>query len=241
MAEKQYGWRARIGLLTPDINTVTEVDFNRVVPDGVSIHAARMPVQDPVDAASMEKMNEDIGRAAEAVSKTDPDVIAYGVTAGSFLEGKEFDVELEADIEARTGVPAVTTAAAARRALSALGVESLVVATPYLDELSDLLVEFLHDYGFKVQDIHGENFESGGNYGTANPERVYQRVKNLDTDKADGVFISGMEYPGTPVVEQLESDLEIPVVTAHTATLWNALREVDVSRESVPGGQLMRR
>ena len=40
------GWRARIGVLTPDDDTVPESEFWTMAPDGVSVHAARVPLVD---------------------------------------------------------------------------------------------------------------------------------------------------------------------------------------------------
>ena len=37
-----YGWRGRIGLLVPSINTTMETEFWRIAPPGVSVHTARI-------------------------------------------------------------------------------------------------------------------------------------------------------------------------------------------------------
>ena len=37
-----YGWRGRIGLLVPSINTTMETEFWRIAPAGVSVHTARI-------------------------------------------------------------------------------------------------------------------------------------------------------------------------------------------------------
>ena len=37
-----YGWRGRIGLLVPSINTTMETEFWRIAPEGVSVHTARI-------------------------------------------------------------------------------------------------------------------------------------------------------------------------------------------------------
>ena len=87
-----YGWRAQIGLLTPSVNTVSEVEWNVHVPEGVSVHAARLLLDRDVTPASIEAMNEDIERACESVATADVDAVVYGVTAGSFLEAAGFDV-----------------------------------------------------------------------------------------------------------------------------------------------------
>ena len=44
-----YGWRGRIGLLVPSTNFAVEPEFNRAVPEGVSIHAARCVLNENVE------------------------------------------------------------------------------------------------------------------------------------------------------------------------------------------------
>jgi len=38
------GWRARVGVLTPPFDPVPETEFRAMAPEGVSIHAARVPL-----------------------------------------------------------------------------------------------------------------------------------------------------------------------------------------------------
>jgi maleate isomerase len=44
-----YGWRARIGLLIPSVNATVEPEFNRFLPEGVSVHVARMVIEELTD------------------------------------------------------------------------------------------------------------------------------------------------------------------------------------------------
>ena len=39
---KMYGQNGRIGLLVPSVNTVVEPEFNRMIPEGINVYAARM-------------------------------------------------------------------------------------------------------------------------------------------------------------------------------------------------------
>ena len=45
-----YSQRARIGVIVPPTNTVNEAEWLRMMPDGVTFHAARMPLH--ADTAS---------------------------------------------------------------------------------------------------------------------------------------------------------------------------------------------
>ncbi len=44
------GWRARIGIVVPSVNTVMEPWAMRVVPEGVSLHFSRMFIPPAVNA-----------------------------------------------------------------------------------------------------------------------------------------------------------------------------------------------
>ena len=63
-----YGWRGRIGLLVPSINTTMETEFWRIAPEGVSVHSARIAGGrhgTPEELRSMENASK---KAAEEVA-----------------------------------------------------------------------------------------------------------------------------------------------------------------------------
>jgi maleate isomerase len=68
------------------------------------------------------------------------------------------------------------------------------------------------------------------------PERVYREARKLDHADADAVFISCTNYRTFEIIERLERDLDLPVVTSNQATLWNTLRRLSVEPpERAPG------
>ncbi|MFB6312090.1 MAG: maleate cis-trans isomerase [Salinirussus sp.] len=238
MGDNYYGWRTRIALLTPSVNTATEVEFNRLLPDGVSVHAARLGLPSPVDVEAVRRMNDDVPQACALLADIEPDIAVYGVTSGSFVEGKGGDIDLEETVADRLGVPAVATAAAARRAFDALGIESIVIRTPYLNDINRTAKTFFEAYGYDVLEISGEEFETTADYGNSTPEGVYRAVRSMDHEAADAIFISGMEYHGVPILRDLEADLDKPVITAHSATLWDTLRTAEVDYSELDLGRL---
>lgn len=55
------------------------------------------------------------------------------------------------------------------------------------------------------------------------PETIYQfALRNWDS-RADGLFMSCMNWWALSVAERLEEMIKRPVVTSHSATLWKAL------------------
>ena len=105
-----YGWRGRIGLLVPSINTTMETEFWRIAPEGVSVHSARIAGGrhgTPEELRSMEKASL---KAAEEVAMVEPDVVVYGCTSGSFFEGPEWNRKICEQLSAIAKAPTVTTA-----------------------------------------------------------------------------------------------------------------------------------
>ncbi|WP_255197428.1 maleate cis-trans isomerase family protein [Halorarius litoreus] len=247
-----YGWRGRIGLIVPSTNTVNEPDFYRHLPAGVSLHVSRMYLDQEAhrerdDLRELEKMTADADRCAASLATADVDVIAYGCTSGSFMDGAGHDAEIEAELEAVAGVPTVTTAAAVRRAMTALELETVAIATPYVDELNSRAERFFEGCGFEVTATSGLGIDIAGSdldrrsHGAQLPERAYRQLAAMDLSDADGVFLSCTNYHVTDAIEYIEADLGTPVVTSNQATLWNALRVLNVDYADVDLGALFQR
>ncbi|ODR80113.1 maleate cis-trans isomerase [Haladaptatus sp. W1] len=230
-----FGWRARLGLVVPSSNTTVETEFGRGVPDGVSVHTARMPLES-VTVDELDTMADDAVDCAERLSHADVDVVAYACTTGSLLHGPGFDTELEASLSETADVPAVATALSVKRALSALDADRIAVVTPYTDELNDREESYLRDEGFDVVKLRGRGIKANTAIGSLSPEDAYRQVRGAvpDPDAVDAVFVSCTNYRTFPAIESLESDLGMPVVTSNQATLWDALRRVGI-RSTVPG------
>jgi maleate isomerase len=197
-----------------------------------------MRLEEKAVADELEKMNEDIERCGDLLATADVDVLVYGVTAGSYLKGEGYDTQIESNLEDRTGIPAVATAASMRRALDALDVSSLVLATPYVQELNHLEEEFLAEHGFEVLDDAAREIEAGVELGVPTPQSVYRQAKAVDRPDADAVFISGMNYRTSEVIEPLEADLGKPVLSSNQVSMWDALRTAGVNHTELEFGTL---
>jgi maleate isomerase len=138
------GWgQTRIGVLTPHADIVPETEFNAPAPDGVSIHAARIPfggyrpdggmeattiADDPVRAIADPPAVDD---AAEMLAMAPIRAIVFGFTSSSYVRGAADDAALKARLEARTrGIPVVIPCAAAATALIALSAKKVALVSP---------------------------------------------------------------------------------------------------------------
>jgi hypothetical protein len=93
------GWRARIGVLTHDDNTVSESEFWTMVPDGVSVHAARVPFTDLRTYGDPPGPDD----ATEQLARLPLQAIVYAWTWGSYYLSTTGEQELVAR-DARTSI-----------------------------------------------------------------------------------------------------------------------------------------
>jgi len=232
-----YGWRLRIGLIVPSSNTTMESEFNRMKPEGVSVHTARMRLIEATPDALI-KMAEDAHRAAELLATADVDVIIYGCTTGSLVKGVEWEEGLRREIEESTGIKTVTTAGAVVDALRALGIKRLCVATPYIKELDELEVRFLSELGFEVLAIKGLGLKRNTEIGSQPPWVSYRLTREAYRDEADGIFISCTNFRTIEIIERLEAEYGKPVVTSNQASMWAAMKLIHQPIEGY--GRLLR-
>lgn len=232
-----HGWRGRVGLVVPSSNTTNEPEFRGCLPRGVSLHVARMRLED-ANADGLEAMAAEADRCGDLLATADVDAVAYGCTTGSLVGGPGNAAELESTLADRTGAPAVATAASIKRAFDALGLGSLAVATPYIDDLTGREAAFLDAAGYDVVDVDGLGIEPNLEIGRREPRTAYRQAAALDHGPADGVFVSCTNYRTFEVIEALEADLGKPVVTSNQATLWDVLGRLGVDRDGVGPGRL---
>src|SRR5262252_1858469 len=83
--QSPLGWRARLGLIIPELDFVSEPLFPRVLPEGVAVPTARMRRRGTISAASLAQMNADMDAAIELLPTPYIDATVYHCTMGSLL------------------------------------------------------------------------------------------------------------------------------------------------------------
>ena len=232
-----YGLRLRIGLLVPSSNTTMEPDFHSMAPEGVSVHTARMRL-DEVTPDGLIRMADDAERGAALLATAGVDVIVYGCTTGSLVGGVKWEESLVRNIHENTGVRATSTSGAVVLALRSLSARRVGVATPYTDVLNRLETQFLEDHGFQVAAIEGLGLVDNLEIGRVERDVIEGLIEAVASE-ADTIFISCTNLPALDLIDGLERRHGRPVVTSNQASLWAALRDSGV--KGIPGyGELLR-
>ena len=236
-----YGWRGRIGLLVPSINTTMETEFWRIAPHGVSVHSARIAGGrhgTPEELRSMENASK---TAAEEVAMVEPDVVVYGCTSGSFFEGPEWNKKICSQLTAITKAPTVTTAGAMADCLMSAGHRKVDIVTPYVELTNERLKQFLKAHGVDVVKLGTFDMLDMFDHAKIQPEEIYQKVKDTTTSDTEAVFVACTQLRALEVLDILERDLGKPVYSAVQASAWQAFEAMGVDPQISHCGSLLRR
>jgi len=232
--------RAKIGVIVPFSNTNLEPDMAMLRPLGVSIHTARAGGYDldaVPDSEQMRKFAEaGLDEVLDSLCAARPDVILYGCTSATLSMGPDYDREFCARIEARAGVPAVTAAGALVEALDALDARTIGFCSPYTEELNREAAAFLGACGRQV--IASAYVGSDlGNYGQSGltPPDVLALGRRAAHTRAEAIVMSCTDMRAVEVIEELEAETGIPVVTSNQAMMLAAIARLGLSGARVPG------
>src|SRR5436190_7902523 len=228
MARRQLGGdgrRARIGIVVPSVNTVMEPWAQKVVPQGVSIFAARMFIPPATTPEAFIEMDRNEGKAAiRQLSSVFPDAVAYGCTASSIVQGLAYDAHLRAEIEHDCKTPSTTAAHAILTAAKALGVATVSIVSPYTREVDEAEHRYFAGAGLTVVGGACLGITDGFALAEPEPDTLFELgLRGFDRG-ADGLIMTCLNTRSHTVVDRLEQKLGKPVVTSTQATLWHALR-----------------
>ena len=207
-------------------------DRVRFIARGLGIAAVSPTGFDPVMDTILERAQELRRAGAQAISLMG--------TSISFYRGARFTQELRDAMARHTGVPCTTMSHAIVAALRQLGIGRVAVATSYVDELNDRLVDYLTGEGFTVTAIEGLSMTGVEAMGQVPTDvlvdlstRVYERDRS-----ADGIFISCGGLLTLDAIRRLEDELGIPATASSPAGFWDVVRLAGADPGSPGHGRL---
>jgi maleate isomerase len=249
MTWRPDGWDAtvRIGVLTPHADVGPESEFNAMAPSGIAIHAARVPfgamtaggAMDPtIPLAPVRAFAEPphVDAAAQALAAAPLHAIGYAFTSSAYVLGADGERAMIERLEQVTrGIPVVAASTSMAAALRALGVGSAAVFDPpWFDQhLSDLGRRYFTSAGIQV--VQSGPCGLPSDQARIEPADLHAWIVEHLPDGAQAIVVGGNGFRAVGVIDALETQLGLPVVTANQALFWAALRAAGASTDSVTG------
>jgi maleate isomerase len=231
----------RLGIIVPSVNIVVEAWYPRVVPEGVSVHFARMLMPAGTSPERIIEMDKTDGKhAIHQLASCRPHAIAYGCTASSIVQGHQFDANLREEIGHIAGVPATSATNSIFAACALLGMRRVTAISPYTEEVDAAEHRFFAEGG--VATIAGGHLGITDGFRLAEPESeaIMDLALGAWDPASDGLVIACLNFRSHPIIDALEARIGKPVVTSTQATLWHVLRLAGVTTP-IPGyGRLLR-
>jgi maleate isomerase len=232
--------RARIGMIIPSVNSMSEPQFNHFAPPGLGVHVARARVAGEWKRPLLE-MAAEIATSAKLLSDVAPDLIVFHCTDTSMTQGPQGEGRILDIVREATGIEALATSRLVLEALQALGLKKLVLLSPYRS--NQAVIDYLKATGFTVAHDVALGLTSH-EFAQVTPGEWTELARKHDKPEADGIFLSCTNTTQIEAIADIERALGKPVVNSNQAVLWGCVKRLKSKLGPLPPlpqlGSLMR-
>src|SRR5216683_2116789 len=178
--------KARIGLIIPSSNRLTEPQMRRYAPRGVQVHATRLRMTGASHVPLAQLMPR-IVEATLALADARCDVIVFHCTASSMEAGLDGEERLLEAMRGATDGVVSSTATATLAAMRALELQRIALYSPYVTATHAHEVAFLEEAGVQVIGGRSLGLSGGDEYLTVTLAEWLRMAATETPQEADGV------------------------------------------------------
>jgi maleate cis-trans isomerase len=237
---RPFGWRKRIGILSPTVIETAAYDFARLAPDGVSMCAITSNVEHWSKDNFQRDVIDPLVSSAKYLASRNVDFIMHCGMPVVTTQGKGFEEKVVKIITDTTGLPSSTSIRSAIHALRHLGVKKVAVLSPYPQELHQSALKFLKDSGFdviaeKTLDVVFKRLQD------VTPAEIADNAMRLlaSMPSAQGIYIPCNQWSAADATPLIENKSNVAVVTGSHADHWEAFRVLGINDRIEGHGRLM--
>jgi maleate isomerase len=178
---------------------------------------------------------------ARELGRRSCDFVIHGGAPLVLSQGKGFETKLVRQLQDLTGAPCTTSIVAAMDGFRDLSASRLAVVDPYPADLNAKMIAYLKEWGFDVVSLVslGTSFTESS---VASVGDIYRAAKKAVNEgkNAQAVFIPCANFPVVDVIDAIETDTGLPVISNITSQLYAGFKAIGM-RENIAGyGKLMR-
>ncbi len=238
--DEGFGHRARIGLIVLETDHTVEAETRQIDIDGVAWYHSRIPMEPEVTPTTLTDMEARLPVAAGLLpTEFNFDAIGFGCTSAATLIGE--DGVTNAIQSAHPEMACTNPISAAVLAFQALGASRIAVVTPYTADVTAPVAEYFSNAGLDVSAV-GSFLESSDHVvAKISPESIAAGVRTIAAaGECDAVFISCTSLRTFSIIDALEGEIGMPVVSSNLALTWQLLRLAGIDDHLPNLGTLLR-
>jgi maleate isomerase len=243
------GWRLKLGVVTPSVNTVVQPEYDDMRPRGVTNHIARILIPDWVvnNAEDFDGLVRDIDAgvddAVQSVLTCDPDCVVLGVSIEAVYGDPNAGNSIQDRLRAKFGedLQLIHAGDAIPAALRAVGVEDgpIGVITPYQPSSEPHLRTFVESCGYDLGTAIHLRSPTAVKIAHTTRAQLQQGLTEIAAEKPRAIVQFGANMSMGRIAAEAESWLGLPVIAVNTATYWHALRRNGINDQADGFGQLL--
>lgn len=234
-----FGWRRRIGYITPTVMEVVAYDFYRFAPDGVGLVGVTCGIDD-WRPDEFDKGLAQVAGFADYLGSRGVDYVIHGGGPLVVARGPDYEEEIVKSIAAASGVGATTGVRAGMEALRHVGAERVAIASPYPPAQDEAMASYLSAKGFDVVAARGMDIPFKDLQNVA-PSDIYRFARGVfeDAGEADALYLPCPQWQASQTVAAIEEDSGKPVVSYTHAVFFAAFRTLNVRGPIAGHGRLL--
>jgi maleate isomerase len=224
------------GMLVPSTNTTNEIEYCRLAPE-LQVHTGRLGKGS--GSAFSSSKDEDVAYQAKLLGDARVEVIMLAQTSASLFADDYDEVTVRRMTEA-SGVPSLTSAQAMGRAMKALKVSKIAMATPYSEEVIGRARRYFQTkYG--IDTVTWESLGATDAYaiGKMDASMAEAAFRRIDRPDVDALVVPGGNFPTLDRIAGWEDQFGKPVITTNQAALWAVLQSMKVDAPLPGKGRLL--
>jgi maleate isomerase len=165
--------------------------------------------------------------AARAVDFVRRNQVQGLIVTGGFVT--LFNPGLEAKVAEAVQIPVTSAVSSVTVALRALSVTRVMLVTPFTANMNTHIEKHLTNLGFTV--FSGPPYDKTRKPGAGveiSPDELFRRVEASyrQNPTTQVIYFQGATLDPLPIIQRLEDNLGIPVISSNTAMFWNILSKL---------------
>jgi maleate isomerase len=220
-------------VLLPSNNAVTEGEFAaRDAAGSRALHVAHLPA-DGGGPEDLLRMAANTTAAVAELVEADVDVVLYACVSTSLVAPFGWDAQFARIVHSKSAAVAHTAAEALIVELASLGARRISVVSAYTGAIYEQMPAYFARAGITIEEHATLEIEDIAAISGYDPQDLRRFATERLTSAADALCVVGTDLSTLPVIDDLERDFGVPVVTANGA-LFAAMRRALAPAETRP-------